>query len=72
MHVKRNDTVKVLTGKYKGQESKVLKAMPKKDMVVLENIGKVKKHQKVRKGGQKGQIIEKLMPLHASNVKKIS
>ena len=72
MHVKRNDTVKVLTGKYKGQESKVLKAMPKKDMVVLENIGKVKKHQKVRKGVQKGQIIEKLMPLHASNVKKIS
>jgi large subunit ribosomal protein L24 len=37
-------------------------------MVVVEGVGMRKKHQKPRREGQKGQIIDKQFPIHASNV----
>ena len=42
-----------------------------KDKVIVEGINMVKKHQKARKQGEKGGIIDKPMPIHISNVKKI-
>ena len=68
MKIKKNDTVKIISGKDKGKIGKVLRAFPAKDKVLVENVNLRKKHQKPTKGGQKGQIIEKAYPLHVSNV----
>ncbi len=68
MKIKKNDTVKIISGKDKGKTGKVLRAFPTKDQVLVENVNIRKKHQKPTKGGQKGQIIEKAYPLHVSNV----
>ncbi len=71
MHVKKGDKVKVLTGKDKGATGAVVKAFPKKNMVVVEGVNKVKRHQRARRGSSKGQILDKTMPIHASNVVKL-
>ncbi|PCI28072.1 50S ribosomal protein L24 [Candidatus Wolfebacteria bacterium] len=68
MKIKKNDTVIILSGKDKGAKGKVIKAIPAKDMVVVEGVNKVKKHQKARQAGKKGQTIEVTLPLHVSNV----
>lgn len=68
MHVKKNDTVIVLTGKERGKSGKIIQSFPKTSKVLVEGLNKVKRH---RKGSDAG-IIEKEMPIHVSNVKKIS
>jgi large subunit ribosomal protein L24 len=68
MHIKKDDNVKILAGKEKGKTGKVLKALPKEDKVIVMGLNKLKRHQKPRKEGQKGQIIDKEMPIHVSNV----
>lgn len=68
MNIKKNDTVIVLAGKDKGKSGKVTKAMPKIDKVIVDGINKVKKNQRSRKQGQKGQVVEKSMPIHVSNL----
>ncbi|MFH1402419.1 MAG: 50S ribosomal protein L24 [Patescibacteria group bacterium] len=68
MKIKKNDIVKIITGKDKGKTGKVLRAFPKLEMVLVEGTNKKKKNQKANKKGQKGQIIEKEYPIHISNV----
>ncbi|MBC7836323.1 50S ribosomal protein L24 [Acetobacteraceae bacterium] len=68
LHVKKGDTVTVLSGNEKGKSGKITRAFPKTSMVVVEGIGMRKKHQKPRREGQKGQIIDKQFPIHASKV----
>lgn len=68
MHVKKGDTVMVLAGNDKGKSGKVTKTFPKLGLVLVEGINLHKKHQKPRREGQKGQIIDKQFPVHASNV----
>ncbi|MBO6058413.1 MAG: 50S ribosomal protein L24, partial [Bacteroidales bacterium] len=46
MHVKKGDTVQVLSGKDKGKEGKILTALPKKGKVIVEGVNKVKRHTK--------------------------
>ena len=70
MHVKKNDNVVILTGKDKGKKGKVVKAMPKIDMVIVEGINIRKRHRRARKQGEKGQIVSVETPVHASNVRK--
>jgi large subunit ribosomal protein L24 len=71
MHVKKGDKVIVMTGKNKGVQGTVLRAFPKKEMVIIEGVNVVKRHQRARsKGAKGGQIIDKTMPIHASNVQK--
>lgn len=69
MHVKKGDKVTVIAGAHRGSTGSVLKVFPKNDMVVVDGVNKVKRHQRATKGS-KGQIIEKMMPLHSSNVRK--
>ena len=69
MHVKKNDNVVVLTGKDKGKTGKILKSFPKLDKVLVEGINIKKVHQRPKKSGAKGEIIEKAFPVHVSNVK---
>lgn len=71
MHIKKDDKVIVLTGKDKGKTGSVVKSMPKVGKVVVSGINLSKKHQRARKSGEKGQILDKAMPISASNVKKV-
>lgn len=70
MHIKKDDKVIVLTGKDKGKTGTVTRAMPKENKVIVSGINILKVHQKARRGGEKGQIIDKTMPINASNVAK--
>ena len=68
MNVKKNDTVVVLSGKDKGKQGKVLSVDPKAGKVVVEKINMVSRHQKPRKQGEGGGIIQKEAPLYACKV----
>lgn len=58
----------MIAGKDKGKTAKVLRAMPKEDMVLVEGINMRKRHQRATKQGSKGQIIDFATPVHVSNV----
>jgi large subunit ribosomal protein L24 len=68
MHVKKGDTVVVISGANKGKTGKVLAACPKDGRVIVENVNMVTKHVKPRGVGQQGGRVEKEGPLYASNV----
>ena len=70
LHIKKGDTVVVLTGVDRGKSGKVLKAMPRLHKIVVEGVGMHTKHQKPRRQGQAGQIVQKQHPIDASNVAK--
>ncbi len=70
LHVKKGDTVTILSGVDKGKSGKVVRTFPKKGMVLVEGVGKRIKHQKPRRQGQAGQIVEKFHPIAASKVAK--
>ncbi len=66
--IKTGDIVKVLAGKDKGKTAKVIQTFPKLNRVVVEGINVAKRHLKTRRKGEKGQVVEFSMPIHASNV----
>lgn len=68
MHVKKGDTVVVITGKDKGKKGKVLGVSNKTDRVVVEGINMVTKHQKPNPRMQTGGIVHQEAPIHVSNV----
>lgn len=70
MHVKKNDIVVILSGDDKGKTGKVLKVFPADKKVIVEGINTMKRHERSRKQGQKGQVVDKAMPMHASKVAK--
>lgn len=72
MHVKKGDTVIVLTGKDKGKTGKIIKSFPQLDRVIVEGLNLAKRRQKPRKQGEKGQVVSVAVPIHVSNVKKTS
>ena len=71
MHIKKGDTVKIMTGKDKGKTGKVLKAYPRDGKVLVEGVNMYKKHERARKEGQKGQVVERAVPIQASNVANV-
>ncbi len=71
MHVKRGDTVKVISGKDKGKEGKIITAIPEAGKVIVEGISVVKKHQKARRQGQESGIIHMEAAIDASNVLRV-
>ena len=68
MKLKKGDKVIVIAGKDKGQTSSIVRTFPKKSMVVLDGLNLVKRHRRSNQSGRKGQIVEKPMPIHVSNV----
>ena len=72
MKVKVGDKVKVLAGKDKGKEGRVLVTLKKKDRVVVEGINIVKKHLKPGRTNETGGILETETPIHVSNVKVVN
>jgi len=68
MKIKKDDLVVVLTGKDKGKKGKVLHAFHDIEKVIVEGVAVKKKNLKAGKNSKKGQIIEKALPIHVSNV----
>src|SRR5690625_6022697 len=68
MHIKKGDNVKVIAGKDKGKEGKVVATEPKKDRVVVEGVNTIKKHQKPTQFNPEGGILETEAAIHVSNV----
>jgi large subunit ribosomal protein L24 len=65
--IRRDDTVLVLAGKYKGARGRVLRVLPDARRVIVEGVNQIKRHQKPV-GDQPGGIIEREAPIHISNV----
>ena len=72
MKIRKGDTVKVIAGKDKGAEGKVIQVLREEQRVVVEGVNRVKKHTKVvqqgGRGGTTGGIITAEAPIHVSNV----
>lgn len=68
LHVKKGDTVIVLSGKDKGKQGKIISAFPKKAQVIVEELNKVKRHTKPSLKAPQGGIISKEMPLDVCKV----
>jgi large subunit ribosomal protein L24 len=67
-HLKKDDKVKVLTGKDRGKIGKVLRVNHKKNRVLVENVNMVKRHAKPSAKNRQGGIIEGEAAIHWSNV----
>lgn len=68
-HVRRGDTVEVISGNHKGASGKILEIKPDKCQVIIEGVRMIKKHQRKTQDNPNGAIIEREGPLHISNVK---
>ena len=72
MKIKKGDTVKVIAGKDKGAEGKVIQVLREEQRVIVEGVNRVKKHTKVvnqgGRAGTTGGIITTEAPIHVSNV----
>ena len=68
LKIKKGDTVKVITGKDKDKEGKVLAVNMKKNSVLVEGVNMVTKHQKPSAANAQGGIITKEAPINMSNV----
>jgi large subunit ribosomal protein L24 len=66
--IKKDDEVVVISGRDKGARGRVLKVLKDTDQVIVEGVGKVKKHQKPNQKNPQGGIIDKDMPIHVSKV----
>jgi len=66
--LKKDDKVKIITGKDKGKIGKVLKVDRKKERVLIENVNIIKRHQKPSAQNRQGGIVETEAPLSWSNV----
>jgi large subunit ribosomal protein L24 len=74
MKIRKDDTVKVISGKSKGRTGRVLRVDVKRERVYVEGANIVKRHQRPRtirdtqRGGEIGGVIETEGPIHVSNV----
>ena len=68
LKIKKGDSVRVIAGKDKDKEGKVLIVNAKKSTVVVEGVNMITKHQKPSQQNQQGGIVNKEAPIHISNV----
>lgn len=68
LKLKSGDTVKVITGKDKGKEGKILSVDRKNNRIIVEGVNMTTKHTKPSAANQQGGIIHQEAPIHASNV----
>lgn len=72
MRLKKDDTVKILTGKDKGYTGKIVKIDPVKERVIVQGANMVQKTMKKKNAQDKGGIMEVEAPIHVSNVALVS
>lgn len=68
LHVKKDDTVVILSGKDKGKKGKVIEVSPKEQKVIVEGCNMVTKHVKPKRMGEPGGIVNAEGPLYACKV----
>jgi large subunit ribosomal protein L24 len=72
LNIKKGDVVRVIAGKDKGAEGKVISVLSDEDRVIVEGVNRIKRHTKVvnqgGRGGTTGGIITQEAPVHVSNV----
>ena len=68
LHVKKGDTVFVISGEYKGQQGRILEVSKNKNRAIVEGVNLVSKHTKPNAQNPQGGIIKKEAPVHISNL----
>lgn len=68
LHVKKGDTVQVISGKDKGKVGEIIRAIPEESQVVVQGVNIRTKHVKPQQEGESGRIITFEAPIHSSNV----
>ncbi|MEB3103457.1 50S ribosomal protein L24 [Ferviditalea candida] len=68
LHVKKDDTVIVISGKDKGKKGRVIAAFPRENRVLVEGVNMIKKHAKPSQQNPQGGILNQEAPIHVSNV----
>jgi len=71
MHVKKGDTVLIISGKDRGVTGKVIAAYPREQRVLVEGVNRIRKHTKIgqtTRGTKTGGIVTQEAPIHVSNV----
>jgi large subunit ribosomal protein L24 len=71
MKIKKNDTVRVMSGNYRGVEGKVLKVYPRTNRIIVEKVNMIKKHKRAESQQDQGGIIEMESPIDVSNVRLV-
>ncbi len=71
MKIIKGDQVLIISGKDKGRKGSVLKALPKEGKILVEGINVAKKHNRPKKSGEKGQVVEMPKMIDSSNAKII-
>jgi len=67
MNIKKGDTVLIITGKDRGKQGTVSRAMPQDNKVIIEGMNIVKKHVRPQGQTRQGGVIDKAMPIDVSN-----
>jgi large subunit ribosomal protein L24 len=68
MKLRKGDRVRVIAGKDLGREGVIMRVLPTKNRVIVEGVNVAKKHQRPQRATMQAGIIDKDMPLDASNV----
>jgi large subunit ribosomal protein L24 len=68
LKIRKGDRVRVLSGKDKGKEGEVMRALPREGKVIVEGVNIARKSQRPTRTTQQGGIIDKDMPIQVSNV----
>ena len=68
LKIRKGDRVRVLTGKDRGKEGEVMRALPSVRKVIVDGVNVAHKHQRPTQATQQGGIIDKDMPIQVSNV----
>src|SRR5687768_10938548 len=68
MKIKKGDRVRVLTGKDRGKEGEVMRAIPEKGKLIVDGVNVAKRHQRATRATTQGGIIDKDMPIPVANV----
>ena len=72
LHIKKGDTVEIITGDHKGATGKVLRVIPNKNRVIVQGHNLVKKHVRPSRKNPQGGRINVEQPIHLSNVLPVS
>ena len=68
MKLRQGDHVKVIAGKDAGRESRIVRVIPKRNKIIVEGVNTAKRHQAARGQTMQAGIVDKDMPIDASNV----
>lgn len=71
MKLKKGDKVLVIAGKNRGDTGTISRVLPREDKVIIDGINIAKRHRKPTSQARSGQIVDKAMPIHVSNVQLV-